>query len=53
VKGHLNLAALDRIVQRTRPERVILTHLYPDWDNWPGVLHAPYLIGEDGMEMEV
>ncbi|OPY05649.1 MAG: Phosphoribosyl 1,2-cyclic phosphodiesterase [Syntrophorhabdus sp. PtaB.Bin184] len=53
VKGHLNLAALDRIVQRTRPKRVILTHLYPDWDDWPGVLHAPYLLGEDGMEMEV
>ncbi|MDD3846475.1 MAG: ribonuclease Z [Syntrophorhabdaceae bacterium] len=53
VKGHLNLAALDGIVQRTQPKCVILTHLYPDWDDWPGVLHAPYLLGEDGMEMEV
>lgn len=53
VKGHLNLAALDRIVQKARPKRVILTHLYPDWDDWAGVLHAPYLLGEDGMEMEV
>lgn len=53
VKGHLNLAVLDRIVQKAQPKRVILTHLYPDWDDWPGVLHAPYLLGEDGMEMEV
>jgi ribonuclease BN (tRNA processing enzyme) len=53
VKGHLNLAALDRIVQRAQPKRVILTHLYPDWDDWAGVLHGPYLLGEDGMEMEV
>ncbi len=53
VKGHLNLAALDRMVQKAQPRRVILTHLYPDWDDWPGVLHAPYLLGEDGMEMEV
>jgi len=53
VKGHLNLAALDGIVRKTGPKRVILTHLYPDWDDWPGVLHAPYLLGEDGMEMEV
>ncbi len=53
VKGHLNLAALDKIVQKAKPKRVILTHLYPEWDTYRGVLHAPYLLGEDGMEMEV
>jgi len=53
VKGHLNLAALDKIVQKAEPKRVILTHLYPDWDTYRGVLHAPYLLGEDGMEIEL
>lgn len=51
VKGHLNFAALDKIVQKAKPKRVILTHLYPDWDDYRGVLHAPYLLGEDGMEI--
>lgn len=53
VKGHLNLAELDRIVRKAYPERVILTHLYPDWDDYRGVLHPPYLLGEDGMEIEI
>lgn len=51
--GHLNLDALYKIVDQAKPKRVILTHLYPDWDNFQGVLHAPYLLGEDGMEIEV
>ncbi|HOW54340.1 MAG TPA: ribonuclease Z [Syntrophorhabdaceae bacterium] len=50
-KGHLNFAALDKIVQKARPKQVVLTHLYPDWDDYRGVLHAPYLLGEDGMEI--
>jgi len=53
VKGHLNLSALDKIVQKAQPKRVILTHLYPEWDTYRGVLHAPYLLGEDGMEIEL
>ncbi|MEN6617007.1 MAG: ribonuclease Z [Syntrophorhabdus sp.] len=53
VKGHLNLETLDSIVQKAKPKQVILTHLYPDWDTYDGVLHKPYLLGEDGMEMEV
>lgn len=53
VKGHLNLEALDKMVKKARPKRVLLTHLYPDWDTYPGVLHDPYLIAEDGMEMEI
>jgi len=53
VKGHLNLEYLDKIVQKAQPKRVLLTHLYPDWDAYDGVLHDPYLIAEDGMEMEV
>ncbi len=53
VKGHLNLASLDRIVEKAVPRRVLLTHLYPEWDTYKGVLHAPYLIAEDGMEIEI
>jgi ribonuclease BN (tRNA processing enzyme) len=53
VKGHLNLEFLDRIVKKAMPKRVLLTHLYPDWDTYRGVLHEPYLIAEDGMEMDV
>jgi len=53
VKGHLNLESLDRIVKKAMPKRVLLTHLYPDWDTYNGVLHAPYLLAEDGMEMDV
>jgi len=51
VNGHLNLASLQQIVDQTKPKRVILSHLYPDWDDFHGVLHAPYLLGEDGMEI--
>lgn len=53
VKGHLNLESLDRIVKKAMPKRVLLTHLYPDWDTYAGVLHEPYLIAEDGMEMSI
>ncbi|MCX8111129.1 MAG: MBL fold metallo-hydrolase [Syntrophorhabdaceae bacterium] len=53
VKGHLNLAMLQRIVDEARPKRVILSHLYPDWDDFKGVLHEPFLLAEDGMEIEL
>lgn len=53
VNGHLNLDALHRIVDQAKPKKVILSHLYPDWDNFRGVLHAPYLLGEDGMVIEI
>lgn len=53
VKGHMNLDTLDKIVQKAMPKRVLLTHLYPDWDTYRGVLHDPYLIAEDGMEIEI
>lgn len=53
VKGHLNLESLDRIVKKAMPNRVLLTHLYPDWDTYTGVLHAPYLLAEDGMEINI
>lgn len=53
VKGHLNLETLEKIVQKAKPKRVILTHLYPDWEEYRGILHAPYLLGEDGMEIKL
>lgn len=53
VKGHLNLDTLDRMVRKALPKHVIVTHLYPDWDDFRGVLHHPYLLGEDGMEIEL
>ncbi len=52
-EGHSNLGAVERMVSRARPHRVILTHLYPQWEDYPGVLHAPYLLGEDGMEIDL
>jgi len=53
VDGHLNLEILQKIVDEANPKRVIISHLYPEWDDFSGVLHAPYLLGEDGMEIEV
>lgn len=51
--GHLNLAVVQKVVEQAKPKRVILSHLYPDWDGYNGVLHSPILLGEDGMEIEV
>jgi ribonuclease BN (tRNA processing enzyme) len=53
VNGHLDLSSLRQIVNKAGPKRVVLSHLYPDWDDFRGVLHAPYLLGEDGMEIEI
>jgi ribonuclease BN (tRNA processing enzyme) len=53
VKGHLNLSVLKKIVDRAQPRRVVVSHLYPEWDDFRGVLHAPYLMAEDGMEIEL
>ncbi|HEY3278037.1 MAG TPA: ribonuclease Z [Syntrophorhabdaceae bacterium] len=53
VKGHMNLETLKRVVGEAKPQRVILTHLYPDWDDFRGILHAPLLLGEDGLEIRL
>ena len=53
VDGHLNLETLQKIVDEAKPKRVLISHLYPEWNDFHGVLHAPYLLGEDGMEVEV
>jgi ribonuclease BN (tRNA processing enzyme) len=52
-KGHMNLAALRRVVEEAKPRRVILSHLYPDWNVFGGIFHAPYILGVDGLEVEL
>jgi len=51
VKGHLNLNVLEEIVKKAAPKRVLLSHLYPEWEDYRGVLQSPYLMAEDGMEV--
>lgn len=51
VKGHLNLAVLERVVAKAKPMQVILSHLYPEWEKFRGVLHAPFLLAEDRLEI--
>jgi len=51
VKGHMNLNILKKVVEKAQPERVIMSHLYPEWDTFKGVLCSPYLLAEDGMEI--
>jgi ribonuclease BN (tRNA processing enzyme) len=52
-KGHLNLAALSHMVTRIQSHRVVLTHLDPQWDMYHAPLPEPFLLGEDGMEIEI
>jgi ribonuclease BN (tRNA processing enzyme) len=52
-KGHLNLAALSRLIDCTRSRQVILTHLDPQWDAFHAPLPEPFLLGEDGMEIDI
>lgn len=53
VRGHMNLSTLQKVVREAQPGRVLLSHLYPEWENFSGILHAPYLMGEDGLEVSV
>lgn len=53
VRGHLNLKTLKTIIEKAKPKKVILSHLYPDWDNYNGVLYEPCLIAEDGLEIDL
>lgn len=53
MKGHMNLETLDSVVREAKPKRVILTHLDPEWEDFKGVLHSPYLLGEDGMTISL
>lgn len=52
VKGHMNLPTLKRIVEASKPKQVVITHLYPDWDEKIGEISSPYTVSYDGMEIE-
>jgi ribonuclease BN (tRNA processing enzyme) len=52
-KGHLNLAGLLSIVGASNPKMVLMSHLYPQWQEFDGPLPAPLLLAEDGMEIDV
>ena len=59
VQTHLNLAEAMRIAQLAEPRRLLLTHLYPEWDAidlpakarelWPGETMAAH----DGLRIEI
>jgi len=53
VKGHLNLTLLEKLVEKAHPKKVLISHLYPEWQTFRGVLQAPYLLAEDGMEIDL
>jgi ribonuclease BN (tRNA processing enzyme) len=53
VPGHLNLAALLKIVEEAKPRRVIMSHLSPQWEEFHGALPAPLLLGEDGLSIDL
>jgi len=59
VKKHLELAEAMRIAQLASPRKLVLTHLYPEWDGvdieaeaqklWPGDVVAAF----DGLRLEI
>ena len=59
VKKHLELAEAMRIAQLASPRKLMLTHLYPEWDGvdieaeaqklWPGDVVAAF----DGLRLEI
>jgi ribonuclease BN (tRNA processing enzyme) len=51
--GHLNLAALLKIVEEAKPRRVIMSHLSPQWEEFHGTLPAPLLLGEDCLSIDL
>ena len=59
MQTHLELAEAMRLAQIARPKRVLLTHLYPEWDGRDLVAEAKTLwTGEtiaavDGLRLEV
>ena len=56
VEIHLNLADIEQIARFAKPKKIVLTHLYPEWDGHEG----PAKIGRiethlafDGMTVEI
>lgn len=50
VRGHLNLETLNKIVSLSKPKEVIITHLYPEWEQFD-LSRVPFKLGFDGMEV--
>jgi ribonuclease BN (tRNA processing enzyme) len=53
LEGHLNLDDVRRVIQPARPRKVLLSHLYPAWEESDTPLPAPLLLAEDGLEIDV
>lgn len=51
IKGHMNLETVKKVVCKAKPKEVILTHLYPEWDEIKCDKLAPFRLAEDGMEI--
>lgn len=51
VKGHLNIETLRKMVELAKPKDVVITHLYPEWDETQINLESPYRLSYDGMEI--
>lgn len=51
MEGHLDLATLQKVVEKAKPKQVMLSHLYPQWERFKGVLQTPFLLAEDGLEV--
>ena len=59
VQKHLELADAMRVAQECAPEKVVLTHLYPEWDNIDlaaearALWHGETIAAEDGLTLEI
>jgi ribonuclease BN (tRNA processing enzyme) len=58
-EAHLNLAEAMRLAESARPGRVVLSHLYPEWDGFDVAAEARKLWGgetveaRDGLRLEI
>jgi ribonuclease BN (tRNA processing enzyme) len=59
VKTHLELEDAMKLAARARPRRVLLAHLYPDWDNVDlaaeakGLWDGETIEARDGLRIEI
>lgn len=51
VEKHLELADIAQIARFAKPKRIVLTHLYPEWDDAPGI--DDFELAYDGMRLEI
>jgi ribonuclease BN (tRNA processing enzyme) len=53
VEGHMNLPTLLPLIEKAKVGRTLLSHLYPEWDKFSSPLPAPFMLAEDGMEIDL